>query len=161
MHPLSFFDSQGSFLKAFTTIGFKFHYPARGRKVLVHLAVFSLGLQSSNSITPRGDGKCQSERLYQVQHPRSNSITPRGDGKFHLVQREQFASPRSNSITPRGDGNLLLGIFFRHPKLCSNSITPRGDGNTTTNQPTVVSSINVQIPLPREGTETVLSSETK
>ena len=135
---------------------FKFHYPARGRKLKMQYYLF---VQSrSNSITPRGDGNLHRNPLrifvrveVQIPLPRegtetltviavvstklvagSNSITPRGDGNIlrSRMSRKQIEKC-SNSITPRGDGNLAATHPHSGVWAGSNSITPRGDGNST------------------------------
>ena len=66
------------------TESFKFHYPARGRKL------------------------CLLALLAGRFDRRSNSITPQGDGNLLLAPRSEFFFRLgSNSITPQGDGNSL------------------------------------------------------
>ena len=111
-------------------IAFKFHYPARGRK---HCAGNQKGYHNngSNSITPQGDGN-------NVQ--RGVALQQQNQFKFHYPARG-----RKPSTPPRP---------FRVSLPGSNSITPQGDGNW---QPGTgkLTHQQVQIPLPRKGTETL------
>ena len=110
------------------TAAFKSHYPARGRK--------------------RGNVRPDVPVYYVFK-----SHYP-ARGRKQENYRQTYPGLRSNLITPQGDGNLLIPLVSLNSLNCSNLITPQGDGNSPEHDPHH-SSDQVQISLPRKGTETL------
>ena len=137
-----------------TTQGFKFHYPARGRKpseskhtesrwVLVQIPLPRKGTETFGitAVTylvtfkfkfhypARGRKLGYADRVRNRHVSGSNSITPQGDGNPQDMLCRKNWSASSNSITPQGDGNCLPARDSSLDPSRSNSITPQGDGN--------------------------------
>ena len=154
---------------------FKFHYPERGRKLFT--AKEKLNQLIVQIPLPRKGTETGNYFLVPCLDWRSNSITPKGDGnrnnslsgipvvdlfKFHYPERgrkrlsqkaPELLTPGSNSITPKGDGKRTYpreyvdGCYkfkFHYPER----------GRKRHAQQHNCSIHEVQIPLPRKGTET-------
>ena len=111
-------------------ITFKFHYPARGRKLFAATQRVAQRFRS-NSITPQGDGN-------QLQH--QQSLQPMQPFKFHYPARGRKLTPAEFLR------ESYLAFKFHYP---ARGRKPPNSGARSSRN------ISVQIPLPRKGTETV------
>ena len=107
--------------------GFKFHYPARGRKHEWFRELRQRSL-SSNSITPQGDGNLDHPDVAAVAALGSNSITPQGDGNLEALATNCFLQVQI-PLPRKGTETLEIHTSTQPQRLGSNSITPQGDGN--------------------------------
>ena len=131
---------------------FKFHYPARGRKPKENSKEFSIVVFKFHY--PARGRKHEPSWLSGTYFIGSNSITPQGDGNRPSTTKGGFLGLGSNSITPQGDGNPLPNPSSGLTRVVQIPLPRKGTETIVSTRPSF--NQRVQIPLPRKGTETDL-----
>ena len=131
---------------------FKFHYPARGRKLSAFDLIVTVTPPVQIPLPRKGTEtwclRCAAvDPEVQIPLPRKGTET-RSHCEAQSFQQVQIPLPRKGTETHGWS-------FDDHFRVCSNSITPQGDGNNKIIIPGDQCRDGVQIPLPRKGTETI------
>ncbi len=107
-------------------MGFKSHYPARGRKLRLGRGLYYQRLRFKSHYPARGRKPVVS---YETHSNSFKSHYPARGRKPQGFPIFVYDPNGSNLITPQGDGNNISDVLAVFICAGSNLITPQGDGN--------------------------------